>query len=279
MSSSIESDDTVAMCENKDATTAAPAVETPTVAAKATVSADDQAPTNNDNNEKKSDDDAEALLRFAEHVGIKVNDDKFLAITVQKNLTTAYVSAIIDVKHRCILPHYPVPDKLTQYTEKRLGPFIVVFNNDLPPTSSTQPTSNAVVDDNPFCCAAVKVDRDRRLDREQLFVDFVAARGSHPGVVFEVKRQINNGPLLSTKYFQLVDNQVTHLDAANKYEQKLHAFKNYKCTVHNLYFAVDLFSASAGNRVGSNRHHMRLNPFSKISPTVLAEMTQTIKEK
>ncbi|CAN0284819.1 unnamed protein product [Ascophyllum nodosum] len=50
----------------------------------------------------------------------------------------------------------------------------------------------------------------------------------------------------------------------------MHAFKNYKCTVHNRFFGVDLYRSS-GNSSGYNFHHMRLNPFTRVNPDVLDE--------
>ncbi|CAN0538229.1 unnamed protein product [Ectocarpus sp. 8 AP-2014] len=47
----------------------------------------------------------------------------------------------------------------------------------------------------------------------------------------------------------------------------MHAFKNYKCTVHDRFFGVDLFRASES--AGTNFHHMRLNPFTHAHSEVL----------
>lgn len=51
------------------------------------------------------------------------------------------------------------------------------------------------------------------------------------------------------------------------FTQKMHSFKNYKCAEHGRFFGVDLFRASES--AGTNFHHMRLNPFTHVHPTVL----------
>ena len=64
---------------------------------------------------------------------------------------------------------------------------------------------------------------------------------------------------------QVVDNSV--VEVSGDFTAKLHAFKNYKCPKHNLFFGIDLFQAGAGS--GSNLHHMRLNPFKHVNDSVL----------
>lgn len=49
-----------------------------------------------------------------------------LAITVQKNRTTEFSSAIIDFEHEEVLSHYPA-DKLDNYNEKTEGDFLVAY--------------------------------------------------------------------------------------------------------------------------------------------------------
>jgi hypothetical protein len=217
-----------------------------------------------------SSSDAEIIIGFCERNGIAVDGEHVLAVTVQKNLSTEFVSAIVDTKSRTLLPNFPTVDLLSTYTERRFGDFIVVFNNKLPhPTPLPAPAvelSGSDGDSAPLCCGAIKVDKNRRLDREQLFVDFVASSGNHPEIIYEVKRQITNGPLLSTKFFKLTNSTLTPI--TGEFQHKLHAYKNYKCTVHDLYFAVDLYSATAR----ANHHHMRLNPFTKVSSAMLAEL-------
>ena len=87
-----------------------------------------------------------------------------------------------------------------------------------------------------------------------------------PGFVFEVKTQIDNGPLVSNKYYTLHGSVVT--EQHGKFTQKVHSFKNYKCQEHGLFYAVDLYKAD--NSKTYNYHHMRLNPFTKINEDVLS---------
>ena len=94
---------------------------------------------------------------------------------------------------------------------------------------------------------------------------FLSERGNVPGTIFEVKAQVDNGPLLSTKYYSLLDNEV--VEQEGEFTQKIHAFKNYKCRAHDRFYAVDLYKAK--NSSTYNRHHMRLNPFTKVNKAVL----------
>jgi hypothetical protein len=57
------------------------------------------------------------------------------------------------------------------------------------------------------------------------------------------------------------------------FSQKVHAFKNFKCTKHNWFFGVDLYSETKQN----NFHHMRLIPFRHINNYVLEEFLATAK--
>eukprot|EP01137_Pigoraptor_chileana_P012403 Opistho-2@64777 len=111
------------------------------------------------------------------------------------------------------------------------------------------------------CCSQMCDYRPQRLDKEELFTSFKNERGSAPGIVFELKTQVDNGPLLRTDYYKLVDGR--RIKVSNEYHSKLHAYKNYKCTSHNLFFAVDLRSDSSATY---NTHHMRINPFTQNPP-------------
>jgi hypothetical protein len=87
-------------------------------------------------------------------------------------------------------------------------------------------------------------------------------------VVFEVKRQVNNGPILSVKYFQLLDGHLVQVHGQST--QKLHAFKNYKCASHDLFYGVDLYLA--GEDSGYNQHHMRLHPFEARNASIMQQL-------
>ena len=89
--------------------------------------------------------------------------------------------------------------------------------------------------------------------------------------IFEVTRQVNNGPDLSTKYFKLMNNQHVLVEVEKNNLNKLHSYKNYKCQKHDFFFKVNLFS----ERQVHNSHHMRPNPTSKISKDVLEQFVNT----
>jgi hypothetical protein len=95
-------------------------------------------------------------------------------------------------------------------------------------------------------------------------------KGHHPNIVFEVKCQRNNGPLLSTDHFRLENGRVLPVVGGN-FTQKKHAFKNFKCLVHDLFYAVDVYNNSSTASGGYNFHHMRLNPYTRINPATLDE--------
>merc|ERR1711935_755222 len=58
-------------------------------------------------------------------------------------------------------------------------------------------------EDQPFCCNLVRPYKNIQTDKEAIFKQFMEKRGTVQDRLFEVKRQINFGPLLSTKYFML----------------------------------------------------------------------------
>ena len=90
--------------------------------------------------------------------------------------------------------------------------------------------------------------------------------------LFQVKRQVNFGPLVSTKYFQLQDG--IHKEIPNPDQKsKDHSFKNFKCGIHNLFFELNLYSF----REVSNRHHLRPNPGTSDDMTVLVEVAKYLR--
>ena len=105
----------------------------------------------------------------------------------------------------------------------------------------------------------MKSYRNRRLDKERYFIDFHQGRGTYNDTIFEVKKQINNGALIDTKCFKLINNSRVEVDN-NECINKIHSFKNYVCDKCNLFFSIDLYSSSGDVY---NHHHMRLNPFTK----------------
>lgn len=153
-------------------------------------------------------------------------------------------------------------------------PFLVCFKTNLDPkiVSSfpeySHSSNNAVHTDGPFCChgnCLVKY-KERCTQCDSYFGHLLSGVGHHPDVVFEVKKQVNNGPMISTTYWQLLDNNIVQYTESQP-TQKKHAFKNYICRSHNLFYGVDLFYSSSSS--GYNTHHMRLVPYTKINDDVL----------
>jgi len=204
------------------------------------------------------------LRKFCETRGIAPAG--VMAVTVQRNFKTDFLSLIVDWDNAALLPSLTAETD-ADYKEARIGEFMVTFAVGLarpPPASS----SGGFVPegDEPFCCGCIAPYKPCRVSHESAFSDFLARRGHHPDVVYEVKTQVNNGPLLNTKYFQLVDSIVS--EVKGPFRQKMHSFKNYKCTAHDLFYAVDLYQMDDSHS-GANAHHMRLVPFTKINTEVL----------
>ena len=61
--------------------------------------------------------------------------------------------------------------------------------------------------------------------------------------VFEVTRQVDNGPDISTFYYKMMDGKVKKMDLKGSGSlNKIHSLKNYKCRTHGLFFKVNLYS-------------------------------------
>lgn len=183
------------------------------------------------------------------------------AFTFQKNRSTEFCSIIVDWDQDKLLPNYPI-NLLNEYEEIRLpGDVLLCYKTDLPRPQNAPAYAKATTFP---CCGEIQPWRARRLDKEQCFTDFFNGVGSHPNIVFEVKRQVDNGPLLDTTYYELRDGSRHEIEG--RFNQKIHSFKNYKCSKCNLFFSVDLYRKSG---VSSNYHHMRLNPFTKNADTLV----------
>ena len=226
-----------------------------------------------------SDDDTSLLKKrlviFCESKSIATNG--VLAITIQRSRTGEFCSVIIDMDTGIVADMYPADD-LSDYKEGRVGAgaelFLYCYHANLDPskvlhkvpTQTRTSASQFQTTGSPFCCSSLELYKPGHTSHDDKFSAFVHQRGSVRGMVFEVKAQVNNGPLVSTKYYSL-DNGVVS-EHEGKFNQKVHAFKNYKCQAHDLFFAVDLYKAD--NSKTSNYHHMRLNPFTKVNPGVLS---------
>lgn len=95
----------------------------------------------------------------------------------------------------------------------------------------------------PFCCQKIAPYREIRTAHNDLFNNFLKASGDAPNNVFEVIRQVDNGPLLFTKYFALLQDAVVEV-ALPAGARKVNTFKNFKCVEHDLFFGVNLYSTT-----------------------------------
>jgi len=201
------------------------------------------------------------VLKMCEELGVPKKEGKILAITVQVNREGRFFSAFVSADGTSLLDNYPDPDALSLYDEKRIGNLMVCFNNNLPEI----PVSLVTVEDSgenfPFCCSTgVRPTDFRRISREAVFQGFLEGKGSSD-YVFEVKKQIDGGKLIFTKFFSLTEGVRSELPEFDTFKaSKVHSYKNYSCKRHNLFFGVDLYKA--GSSV-YNHHHMRLFPFTR----------------
>jgi hypothetical protein len=123
-------------------------------------------------------------------------------------------------------------------------------------------TTSEVVEKPPFCCSKALPKDSIRLDQDNLFNGLFSSKGHFPSDVFAVVRKICwglldsllvgscflcicyfflLGDLISTKYFQVLNNQVVEITKPLKM-QKVTAYRSYICKPHNRYFDVDLYT-------------------------------------
>ena len=182
-----------------------------------------------------------------------------------------FSSLIVDMDTDTVLPNFPA-EQLSTYEETRSDDLLVCYKGGLavPESFSLSALADALpepLSGGPFGClpSGLTPYKHRRTARDTAFKNFVEGKGSYPDLIFEVKKQLDNGPLISTKYYKLEDDSITELPGP--FTQKIHCFKNYKCAAQGLFFAVDLYRADQSS--GSNFHHMRLNPYTKINHDIL----------
>ena len=186
------------------------------------------------------------------------------AFTFQKNKTALFSSIIIDWNQKIILDNYPL-ENLSSYLEMKVeNDVLLCYQLDLPQINSVISSTEHISFSFP-CCQHMSSYCDKRLDKEKYYFDFKNNQGSHDNVVFEVKRQVNNGPLLDTTFFKIING--SRIKVSGNYTRKIHAFKNYRCLKCNLFFSIDLYYDS-NSTIGYNYHHMRLHPFTKNIDTL-----------
>ena len=187
-----------------------------------------------------------------------------LAFTMSRNRTGEYASLVVDMEKRTFHELYP-----KQFHQNfKEGPvsedqeFLYCYQCDLDPRPLREINATPASEPNEldaFCCSKLEPYRPCRTQNDACFEQFVSGNGT-ANMLFEVKRQVDNGPLIGTAHFQL-ENGVRIRVKPTSPIQKVHSFKNYKCRVHNRFFGVDLC------RSGSvyNEHHVRCVAFSKRS--------------
>lgn len=209
------------------------------------------------------------IRQFLQRRGVPT-DRGAAVLTAQVNRTTEYVALVLDLEGDAVLPCYPA-EGLSEYEEVAFGDLLVCYRGDLAlPTLASDDGAAALEGEGPFCCSSVAPYKPRRVAHDGAFADLVSGRGSHPTLAFEVKRQVDNGPLLSTRLFKLDGGRAREVPES-AVGPKIHSYKNYKCTEHKLFFGVDLRRAAAGDKAEYAAHHMRLNPFSRMNRRVLGE--------
>ncbi|KAI1715780.1 hypothetical protein Ddc_10848 [Ditylenchus destructor] len=192
-------------------------------------------------------------------------------VTIQKNRTTEFSTLVANFDACDVIPNYPIPQDYREMSLPKGLPMSqcqwnIAYKEALPVPQFNRNEPNKVFS-KPFCCSGIAPYKARNVSLEGAFRDFVNGSGDHQNIVFEVKCQIDNGPVLYTDYFQLTDNKVAQV--MGPFTNKKHTFKNYKCQTHNLFYGVDVYDK--GNVVGHNFHHMRLNPFTKINAELMEE--------
>eukprot|EP00930_Biecheleria_cincta_P030154 TRINITY_DN20913_c0_g1_i1.p1 TRINITY_DN20913_c0_g1~~TRINITY_DN20913_c0_g1_i1.p1 ORF type:complete len:247 (+),score=31.22 TRINITY_DN20913_c0_g1_i1:366-1106(+) len=222
--------------------------------------------------------ETDLIQRFEAFCKIKrISTDGILAVTIQRNRTTEFSSLIINWDTMSTSPNNPM-EFLKDYKELKVAgsAFLVCFNDNLDPSVIKElDVGPRDVNAPPFCCPDLQPYRPKRIGKESYFTGFVNSQGTHDDVVYEVKEQIDNGPLLSTRFFKLQQGNIVLV--RGEFRNKAHAFKNYECKRCKRFFAVDLYRAD--NLAGGNYHHMRLNPFTKLSPSLLESFFEAARNE
>jgi hypothetical protein len=193
-----------------------------------------------------------------------------LAITIQENRSSRFSSLIVDWDGERILPNYPM-EVLRKYDKLRVGKFNVAYASRLALQSLAEPSNLSLCSDKPFCCGEIIPYMPRRLSADPMFNAFLRAKGHYPHVVYEVKEQVDNGPLLSTKYYTLINDRLSEIED-QRFTQKMHAFKITSVpstTASGPSTSIHRESNEALSQAGYNYQHMRLNPFTKCDAALL----------
>jgi hypothetical protein len=208
------------------------------------------------------------LRTFCERNNIKTSGA--IAFTIQRNRTGEYASLIVDFE--CGRMHNVYPKQFNQiYCEGPIAEsedFLYCYHAglDASPLRAIENETKTIeyCDEDTslafaFCCNELTPYKPCPTEYDRAFEKFVSGVGSAEGLLFEVKRQVDNGKLISTAVFELREG--IHVQVNPKEPlRKVHSFKNYKCTRHKRFFAVDLCKDS---NYGRSKHHLRCLAFGK----------------
>ncbi|EGG21263.1 hypothetical protein DFA_01142 [Cavenderia fasciculata] len=208
--------------------------------------------------------DKEIIKKFKTYCSKEhINTSNILAITIQLNRSTKCTSFIIDFDNEKLLKAYTLEND-GKTVDKYAGSFSISYHANLPRLDESAPAQVDAPGSAPFCCHNLVPFKPTRTARDSVFADLLSGQGNHPDIVYEVKAQVDNGPMISTRYFKVLSSKIKEIDRDNN-TNKIHSFKNYKCPTHNRFYGIDLYST----REGSNYHHMRASPFEKRDMEVL----------
>lgn len=229
-----------------------------------------------------NDDILADLICFCKKYDIEM--EGISAYTIHINKSTEICSLIIDWNTNKILTNYPIKF-VGKYKELKLNnnKLLVCYKTNLPKpedidnnyyeyehhihnvinnTNNNTYQKRDILNTFPCCDYLSNYGRRTITDHEEKFNDFKMnnSRANYEGWIFEVKEQINNGSILNTTFCQLINGERVVI-SNNTPMQKIHSYKNYKCTKCNLFFSIDLYKKTSN--VEYNKHHMRLNPTTK----------------
>lgn len=129
----------------------------------------------------------------------------------------------------------------------------------------------------PFCCRGVTKVHDRRLQRDSTFAALVAHKGTNANIVYEVKAMRNRADafVFSRRFYTLLNGTVSETQGV--FTRRIHAYKNYWCRQHDLWFSIDLFAQlDDSTESARQKHHMRMCFYSNFdNSTFVDELHRT----
>mmetsp|Transcript_12333 Transcript_12333/g.29300 ORF Transcript_12333/g.29300 Transcript_12333/m.29300 type:complete len:226 (+) Transcript_12333:46-723(+) len=212
---------------------------------------------------------AALVVRFCSKARIDLSG--ICVVTVHEDRGSISGSFVIDLRKKnfpVLLESYPseLPGRIQH---KYFDGFSVSACSNLDPhvidnVIDTKLTAES--SQNVFCCDPSNWKRKslKYNSKESVFADFLAARGTSE-YKFKVRKQINYGKDVWTKFFELRDGKISDAAPAT---HKVHSFKNYVCSRCNMYYEIDLFS----DHGAVNKHHMRPQAATYYSHEIITKM-------